>query len=76
MEKKQLQMTRSAVKSIQHYINDIQLFVLQPSNKVARKSAALHATLRIERLAKSLAEMCDRELGGPEVITPTDQEAA
>ena len=65
-----IQMARAAAKSIQAHINDVQLFVLQPSNLVYKRAPALNATLRIERLSLAIVKMCDGEVDNKAALDP------
>ncbi len=78
LDNQRLQMTRSAAKSIQSYTNDVQLFVLQPSQVVGDKAKALEATLRIERLSLAIVKACDDALSASHAEQPEqpEQEAA
>ncbi len=69
-------MTRSAAKSTQAYINDVQLFVLQPSQVVGDKAKALAATLRIERLSLAIVNACDDALSASTHVEKSEQTEA
>ncbi len=73
LDEQRLQMTRSAAKSIQSHINDVQLFVLQPSQLVGARSAALAATLRIERLSLAVVKACDNALNTSNKVAKPEQ---
>ncbi len=65
-----VQAARAAAMNIRLNIDQLQLFCLQPSNKVGEKNKALEATMRIRRLASAVLAMSDRLVNDQIAVDP------
>jgi len=62
---------RAAAQNIKYHISDLQVFVLQPSNRAGEKNKALETTMRIDRLAGAiLAASNSNDVPKPEQPIP------
>ncbi|HFQ80973.1 MAG TPA: hypothetical protein ENK33_06315 [Desulfobacterales bacterium] len=65
-----IQAVRAAAMNIREHIDTLQLFCLQPSNRIAEKNKALETSIRIRRLASAILGTSDRLVNDKAALDP------